>query len=156
VPLLGLRIILSGSRQFGPRGSDQSKLSAISSLSTDWPQFCYTWDRVAYMACSTSSLFVGEIIGRADKGLTTGRTFLVVQHRAGGGVFTQGPCSKARLCRSPSIPNNASSSQPAMNSLLIAATNVWSTRSMQGFLSWTAAPVQLPIPSGKPICSSSS
>jgi len=37
---LGLRIILSGSRQFGPRGSDQSKSSAISSLSTDWTLFC--------------------------------------------------------------------------------------------------------------------
>ena len=40
MPLLGLRIILSGSRQLGPRGSDQSKISAILSLSMDWPLFC--------------------------------------------------------------------------------------------------------------------
>jgi hypothetical protein len=40
-----------------------------------------------------------------------------------------------------------------MDSSLMAANNPWSTRSKQGFLSWIAAPVQLPMPSGKPICS---
>jgi hypothetical protein len=40
-----------------------------------------------------------------------------------------------------------------MDSSLMAAKHTWSTRYMQGFLSWIAAPVQLPLPSGKPICS---
>ena len=81
------------------------------------------------------------------------RNVLVVHHRAGGGLSTRGPCSKAKLRRSPSIPNYGSPSQLAMDSSLIAATNNWSTRSMQAFLFWLAAPVQVPMPSCKPICS---